>query len=113
MKTIKKITNWLCNWAMKLPNWELVTVMVVFIVIVSVMILSGVLFIAEGITTDCYGAYYCTFGVALFVLSFPWVYFTICIQEVCSYRVALIRKEHNQKRKNKSKEEVHERKARK
>lgn len=104
MKTIKKMTNWLCNWAMKLPNWELLTVMVVLIVIVSVMILSGVLFIAEGITTDYYTAYYCTFGFALFVLSFPWVYFTICIQEVCSYRVALIRKEHNQKRKNKSKE---------
>lgn len=106
MKTIKKITNWLCNWAMKLPNWALFTVMLVLLVIASIMILSGVLFIAEGITTDCYGAYYFVFGFALFVLSFPWVYFAICIQEVCSYRVALIRRERNQKRKNKLKEDT-------
>lgn len=113
MKIMKKVTNWLYNWALKLPAWALCTVMVVSVAVTLMVMLIAMLFVLVSVTEKGIAISDFTIGVVLTIFSLVLLYFGLYILDAFFDQLILTEIENNQKCKDKSKEEVHGRKAKK
>ena len=104
VKIMKKVTTWLCNWALKLPVWALCTVMVVSGTVTLMAGLLGVLFVLASVIEKVINVSDFTIGVVLCILGLVFLYFALSIIDAFFDRVAQTEIENSKKRKNKSKE---------
>lgn len=104
VKIMKKVTNWLYNWALKLPAWALCTVMVVSVVITLMGMLLAMLFVLTSVTENVIVLSDFTIGFVLTIFSLVLLYFTLPIIDSFFDRVVQTEIENNKKRKDKSKE---------
>lgn len=110
---MKKATNWLYNWAIKLPAWALCTVIVVSVVIALMGMLLAMLFVLTSVTENVIVLSDFTIGFVLTIFSLVLLYFALPILDAFFDQLILTEIENSKKNKAKSKEEVHGRKAEK
>lgn len=104
VKIMKKRTNWLYNWALKLPVWALCTVMIVSVAATLMAALLGALFILVGVVEKVINVSDFTIGVVLCIFGLVFLYFTLSIIDASFDRVVQTEIENNKKHKNKSKD---------
>lgn len=101
---MKKVTNRLYNWALKLPVWALCTVMTVSVVITLMAIFIAMLFILLSVTKKVIVVSDFTIGVVLTIFSWVLLYFALCILDAFFDRLIQTEIENNKRRKDKSKD---------
>lgn len=104
VKIMKKVTNWLYNWALELPAWALCTVMAVSEAATLMAALLGTLFILAGIENAIYVSDF-TIGVVLCILGLVFLYFTLYILDAFFDRVVQTEIENNKKTKDSDNED--------
>ena len=104
VKIMKRMANWLFNWALKLPAWALCTVMTVSVVAILMAGLLGVLFILLSVTKKVIVISDFTTGVIFTLFSWVLLYFVLGIIDALFDRVRQTEIENSKKHKNKSKD---------
>lgn len=101
---MKKVTNRLYNWALKLPVWALCTVMTVSVVVTFMAIFIAMLFILLSVTEKVIVFSDFTIGVILTIFGLVLLYFVLCILDAFSDRLIQTEIENSKKHKDKSKD---------
>jgi len=104
VKIMKKVTNRLYNWALKLPAWALCTVTVVPVVVTLMAMLLGMLFVLTSVIERVINVSNFTIGVVLCILGLVFLYFALSIIDAFFDRVAQTEIENSKKHKDKSKD---------
>lgn len=102
---MKKVTNWLYNWAIKLPAWALCTVMTVSVVVTSMAILMAMLFVLLSVTKKVIIVSDFTIGVIFTLFSWGFLYFALCILDAFSDRLIQTEIENSKKTKDSENED--------
>ena len=103
VKIMRKGTNWLYNWALKLPAWALCTVVTVSVATTLMAVLLGAVFILAGVVEKVIDVSDFTIGVVLCILGLFFLYFTFHVIDAFFDRVVQTEIENNKKCKDKSK----------
>ena len=105
MKRMKKVTNRLYNWVLKLPTWALCTVMTVSVVVTLMTIFIAMLFILLSVTEKVIVVSDFTIGVVLTIFSWVLLYFALCILDAIYDRLIQTEIENNKKHKDSDNED--------
>lgn len=102
---MKKVTNRLYNWAIKLPAWALCTVVIVSVAATLMAMLIGMLFVLLCVTEKVIVVSDFTIGVVLTLFGLFFLYFVLGIIDAFFDRVLQTEIENNKKHKDSDNED--------